>query len=210
LACCLVWAIVPFAAAQEAKQETDKAATPFWLAPKAALDLRALVPADVKLVAPPDRSRELAVLQIGNYDPRDSVSGDLYRVVAGGLKVGGLPFSDRRYSIEQLPDELSGLTLLQTKLQDRVVLDVRFGIVLETAKACWVFVAVEENSLETYKQHGVPSWLQEYAPTGHQLVTGNGNFRVFFKMASAGRIVLGPPCVELRNYMYFAFFAEAK
>jgi hypothetical protein len=214
LAWCLVAALPSWCAAQETT------ATPFWLLPKAELDLRALAPADVKLVSTPDLSRELALLQVGDSDPRESIARDSsnqdtgYRVVAGGLKVGAPPYSDRPFKIEQLPEAFAGLTLLQTKMRQKPVLDGRFGVLLATAKPCTVFVAVEEPALETYKQHGVPSWLQEYVPTGHQLTTDHpsrGNYRVFVKQAPAGRIVLGPPCMELRaNSMYFAFFAEAK
>jgi hypothetical protein len=78
-------------------------------------------------------------------------------------------------------------------------------------------VAIDERALETYKEHGVPSWLQEFAPTGHKVTTddaimgmANAAFQVFVKKAPAGRIVLGPPCMWVRtNAMYFAFFAEA-
>jgi hypothetical protein len=214
LALCLLAAMPSWAAEQEA------AATPFWLLPKAELDLRALAPADVKLVATPDRSRELALLQVGDTDLKnyfaavDSNPDTGYRVLARGLQVGALPYGDRRFRIEQLPEAFVGLTLLQTTMQHKPILDGRFGVVLATAKPCWVFVAIEEDVLQTYKQHGVPSWLQEFAPTGQQLVTNHprrGNCRVFVKQAPAGRIVLGPPCMEAyANSMYFAFFAEAK
>ena len=213
LACCLVATLPSWGAAQEA------AATPFWLLPKVELNVSALAPADVKLVAAPDRSREFALLQVGDNDPKDvaarvSNPETAYRVVAGGLEVGAVPYSDRSFQITQLPKAFAGLPLLQTKMDHKAVLDGRYAIVLEAAKPCMVFVAVEEPALETYKQHGVPYWLQEYQPTGHQLATDHpsrGNYRVFVRQAPAGRIVLGPPCMEVRaNSMYFAFFATAK
>jgi hypothetical protein len=181
------------------------------------LNLRALAPADIKLVAAPERSRELALLQVGNEDPREYVAivsdpDNRYRVIPGGLKRGELIYGDRQYLIERLPTAFEGLTLLQTKLQHKPILDGRYAIVLETAKPCLVFVAVDENALETYKQHGVPSWLQEYAPAGHDVVTDRANFRVFVKQAPAGGISLGPPSLDVAagDAMYFAFFAEAK
>jgi hypothetical protein len=194
----------------------EPAATPFWLLPKVELDLRGLLPADIKLVAAPDLSRQFALLQVGNDDPRNYVSrvagADAgYRVVAEGLKVGASTYVDRTFSIAQLPEEFTGLTLLQTVLQHKPVVDGRFAIDLATAKPCLVFVAVDENALETYKLHGVPAWLQEYAPTGHQVVTDRANYPVFVKQALAGRIALGAPCMNATaNAMYFAFFAEAK
>jgi hypothetical protein len=210
LAFCLVAALPSGAAAQQA------AATPFWLLPMVDLDLRALTPVDVQLVAGPDGSRELALLQVGGTDPRSYTSGSVpndtgYRVVAGGLRVGALIYGDRPYRIEEIPEGFAGLTLLQTKLQHKGVLDGRYAIVLATAKPCWVFVAIEENSLDGYKETGAPSWLQEFAPTGHEVATVRGDFRVFVKKAPAGRIALGPPCMDVNNSaMYFAFFATAQ
>jgi hypothetical protein len=210
LACCLLAVIPSWAVAQ------DAAATPFWLLPKVELDLRGLVPADVKLAAAPDLSRAFALLQVGKYDPRKDVSGVTgadagYRVIAGGLKIGALTYVDRSYSIARLPEEFTGLTLLQTALQHTPVLDGRFAIVLATAKPCFVFVAVDEKALKTYKEHVIPSWLQEYAPTGRQIVTDRGNFPVFVRQTFPGRIALGPPCMNASaNAMYFAFFAVAK
>jgi hypothetical protein len=211
LACCLLAVIPPWAVAQ------DAAATPFWLLPKVELDLRGLVPANVKLVAAPDLWRnKFALLQVGNDDPRKDVSRvtgaeTSCRVIAGGLRIGALTYFDRSYSITRLPEEFTGLTLLQTALQHTPVLDGRFAIVLATAKPCFVFVAVDEKALKTYKQHVIPSWLQEYTPTGRQIVTDRGNFPVFVRQALPGRIALGPPCMNASaNAMYFAFFAVAK
>jgi hypothetical protein len=220
LAFCLLAALPSWAVAQET------ATRPFWLLPKLELDLLPLAPAAVTLVTNPDPSREFALLQVGGFDFRDWTFASSrgpnedtgYRVVKGGLKVGVQPYGDRRYKIEKLPEALAGLTLLQTKMQHKAILDGRYAILLASAKPCSVFVAVDERALEIYKHHGVPSWLQEFAPTGRQLTTddrdmarANAGYQVFVKKAPAGRIVLGPPCMDAStNAMYFAFFAEVK
>jgi hypothetical protein len=218
LAFCLVAALPSGAAAQQA------AATPFWLLPKVELDLRVLTPATVQLVAAPDPAREYALLTIGDYDVKGwlnsmrAANDTGYRVVPGGLKVGALPYADRTYKLEQVPEAFAGLPLLQTKMQHKAILDGRFGILLSTAKPCWVFLAVDERAFEIYKEHGVPAWLQEFAPTGHRLTSddsvmaeANAGYQVFVKKVPAGRIALGPPCSWVRtNTMYFAFFATAK
>jgi hypothetical protein len=210
LASCLLAVIPCWAVAQ------DAAATPFWLLPRVELDLRGLVPADVKLIAAPDLSREFALLQVGKVDPRKESPGVTgadpgYRVIAGGLKTGALTYVDRSYSIARLPEEFAGLTLLQTAWQHTPVLDGRFTIVLANARPCFVFVAVDEKALKTYKDHLIPAWLQEYAPTGHQIVTDRARYLVFVRQALPGRIALGPPCMNASaNAMYFAFFAVAK
>src|SRR5207245_614411 len=117
-----------WAAAQHA------AATPFWLLPKMDVDLRSLAPAAVELVAAPDPSREFAVLQVaGELDakkwtleyraPKDRG----YGVVPSGLQVGAPPYGDREYKIEKLPAVFAGLTLLQTRMGHKGVLDGRYA-----------------------------------------------------------------------------------
>ena len=227
LACCLVCATVPFAAAQEAKPAADEPKTAFWLAPKAELDLRSLAPASVELVASPDRTRAFALLQIGDSVPspdyKTSATYNMpnqdtgYRLVPGGLKVGAPPYGDRTYKISKLDAPFAGLPLLQTKMGHKSVLDGRFSVVVAAAQPCLVFVALDERCLETYKAHGIPAWLQEFAPTGHKLTTDepimterDASYLVFIKKAAAGRITFGPPCSSKGTTMYFAFFATDK
>jgi hypothetical protein len=218
LACCLVCATVPFAAAQEARPAAGETETAFWRAPRVELDLRSLAPAPVELVAGPDRTRDFALLQIGDvvpspdvkigaaYMPNDDTG---YRLVPGGLKVGALPYGDRTYKITKLDAPFAGLPLLQTKNGHKSVLDGRFSVVVAAAQPCLVFVALSQGCLETYKEHGTPAWLQEFAPTGHKLATDNASYLVFVKKAAAGRIAFGPPCSSSSS-MYFAFFATDK
>lgn len=228
---CLVWALLPWTAAQADERAAEKADMPFWLAPKVDLDLRSLSPAPVKLVAGPDGSRMFALLQTGddapsanyvpsnpNLEPFVPKEDTGYRVVAGGLKEGALPYGDRKYKIQKLDAAFSGLTLLQTKNGHKAIVDGRYSVILSAAKPCYVFVAVDERALETYKKHGTPSWLQEFAPTGHKLATDDpimadaaASYLVFVRKTPAGRIALGPPGMDVDyNAMYFAFFAEAR
>ncbi len=193
------------------------------------LDLRPLRPADVTLLAAPDTSRRLLLLRGDDLVPSGDVlpdrpgvspsatQGDAgYRVVPAGLKPGARPYSDREYAIRDLPEGLSGLSLLQTRMGHKGVVDGRFSVVVSAARPCYVFVAIDERALRTYKRHGTPSWLEEFAPTGHRIKTdepvmsrGDGAYRVFVRKAPAGRIALGPPGMdETANAMYFAFFAE--
>ena len=184
LALC-VTLITPFlAAAEEPEPANPDAGAAFWLAPKTDLDLRALSPVTVKVLAAPDGARGFALLKIGDVDPSENfvpTRPDLvpyiadedtgYRVEPEGLKVGVRAFGDRKYKLRVLPEALAGLTLLQTKMGHKSVVDGRFSVVVSVARPCYVFVAVDERVLETYKAHGTPSWLQEYAPTGLKLAT---------------------------------------
>jgi len=203
--------------------------TPFWLTPKVDLDLNSLSPAAVKLVKGPESFRKFALLQTGENAPSSNyVPGGLesfvpsedtgYHVVDSGLKEGAQPYGDRKYKFKKLDAPFTGLTLLQTKMGHKAILDGRYSIVLSAAKPCYVLVAIDERALDTYKKHGTPAWLEEFMPTGHKLATDEpimnqmgASYLVFVKQVAAGRIVLGPPCLDVDiNSMYFAFFAQAQ
>ena len=125
-----------------------------------------------------------------------------YRLVAGGLKEGARPYGDRKYKIQNLDAKFSGLTLLQTRMGHKAILDGRYSVVVAVAKPSYVFVAIDDRALETYKKHGVPSWLQEFAPTGRKVVTDDplmanvgASYLVFVRKAPSGRIAFGPPSI---------------
>jgi len=204
---------------------------PFWQLPKANIDLWSLSPADVTLIAGPNMQRGMIVLQTGaEAPPVDFVptnpelqaflpakdSG--YQVIAKGLNVGAVPFGDRKYKIEKLPPAFAGLSLLQTKMGHKGIVDATYAIVVSAAKPCLVFVALDQRVLDTYSQHGTPSWLQEYAPTGEQIKTDDlimaqtgAQYLVFVRRSAGSRIVLGPPAMDISlNSMYFVFFGEPK
>jgi hypothetical protein len=201
---------------------------PFWLAPQITLEKLSPVPAE--LVSAPDDARSFALLQVGQVDPKAFVTslskpGPLtpdrdsgYEILRQGMKVGALPYGDRTYKIAKLPQALSGLTLLRTRMGHKAVLDGRFSIVVSLDKPGYVLVALDERALESYKQNGSPGWLQEFAPTGLKLETDDPamaaaqiGYRLFARRVPAGRVVLGPPCMDVSlNAMYFALFAEAE
>lgn len=205
---------------------------PFWQLPRTTLDLKALTPAAIKFVAGPEIHRGLAVLQTSEEAPPvdfvPSANPDLqpflpqedagYQVVANALKVGAAPFGDRGYRIEKLPPAFARLTLLRTKMGHKAIVDGRYAIVVSAAKPCLVFVALDQRVLDTYGQHGTPAWLQEFVPTGEKIKTDDpimaqtdAEFHVFVRQAAPGRIVFGPPAMDIQyNAMYFAFFGEGK
>lgn len=224
----IVWAVLTGCAVYGAPPAPEEADPPFWLAPK--VTLKDLSPARVKLVSAPGDTRPLALLQVGDFDPRNFVVSNPksvpfvtdkdsgYEVFPGGMKVGALPYGDRKYKIEKLPTALSGLTLLRTKMGNKAVLDGRFSIVLFVDKPGYVLVALDERALDTYKDYGTPGWLKEFTPTGLKLETDDPlmadakvGYLVFARKVPEGRVVLGPPCMAVdSNAMYFALFAEAK
>jgi hypothetical protein len=205
----------------------EKKDTPFWLAPKIELNI---APVAVTLTSVPDDTVGFGMLQVGTVDPRTFVVSNPaaapfvkaddagYAVIPGGLKVGAAVYGDRTYAIRTLPPALQGLPLLRSRAAHKPIMDGRFAIVVSAAKPCYVMVAIDERAIEIYKQHGIPGWLQEYAPTGHKIETDDplmtqaqAGYQIFARKAAAGRIALGPPCMDVsHNSMYFAFFAEAK
>lgn len=209
----------------------EKTATAFWQRPNVKLDMSSLRPAATTLTAVPNDTQKFALLQTTDETPNDNfvptnptvaplvVQEDSgYSVLAGGLKEGALPYRDRKYKIQELDAAFSGLTLLQTKAGHKAIVDGRFSIVLDSTKPCHVFVAIDQRALDTYKQHGTPTWLEEFAPTGKTIATDDpimaqtkATYLVFVRSVPAGLIALGSPGLDLRhNSMYFAFFAEAK
>lgn len=195
---------------------------PFWKLPAVELPTK-LLPAKVELLARPDLSRALAL-----FDPDHKVTNPLtepfvkktdedYRVVPSGLVKGAKPFSDRNYTITVLPDRLAGLTQLQTRMSHKSIVDGRFGIVLSVARPAYLFVAMDERMLNNFVETGIPSWMQDFAPTGDKILTDDPlmkatevGYLVFAKKCPAGRIVLGPCGADPKyNSMYFVFAAEA-
>jgi hypothetical protein len=186
-------------------------------------------PVKVDLFEIPEDVQDFAVLKMNGEDGKNYVAlnpalatfqgGDVgYRLVNDGLKVGALPYGDRKYSIQTLPSELTGLPLLVTKMAHKGIADSRYAIGLSCEKPCYVFVALDERALETFKKIGAPAWLQEYSPTDWRIETDDPlmseskvGYVVFGRKAPAGRILLGAPAMDTNlNAMYFAFFAEAK
>ncbi len=230
LVVCFALAISSFAVGQEQERANPDSGGSFWLAPKADVDVSKLSPVTVKLLAAPDGSRKFALLKTASYDPSENYipsRPDLvrfaadedtrYRVEPEGLKPGARTFGDRKYTLRDVPKALLGLPLLQTKMGQKSVVDGRFSVVVSVHKPCYVFLALDERALETYKTHGTPSWLEEYAPTDLKLTTdepvmtrSGASFLVFVRTVPAGRVAFGPPSMdEDSNAMYFAFFAAA-
>jgi len=201
-------------------------ALPFWKRAKVEVPQK-LSPAKVELLAEPNMTMPLAIYdpQYANFKvgnplsiPFVKVAKEPYRVIPDGLTNGAKPFSDREYAITALPERLSKLTLVQTKMADKVWVDSRFGIVLSASRPVYLFLAIDERMLATFEKSGTPGWMQEFAPTGEKIVTDdplmklteNAGFLVFVKKCPAGRIVLGPCCADPNyNSMYVPFFADA-
>ena len=186
-------------------------------------------PVAVEVVSEPDKSIGYATIKVGDYVAptnytsmanRDTlVTGAKrdYQVIAGGLKVDALPYSDRTIRLKQIPDALQGLPLLQTKMGNKGIVDARFSIRVAAGEEFSVFLAVDERAVEFYGKAGLPGWMAGFSPTDLRLVTddaimkgSNSGYRVFVKKSGAGEIEFGAACGDVnRTAMYFAFFAKA-
>lgn len=204
-------------------------ALPFWKGTKTEAPQKRLSPAKVELLAGPDLTHGLATFKLQDFtmpvdfiptnsksDPFVKKEQEGYRIVPDGIKKGSNPFSDRDYKITLLPERLGNLTLLQTKMGHKGIVDARFGILLSVSRPVYLFLAIDERVLSTFEGFGTPIWMQEFAPTGEKIVTDDpvmketsSGYLVFVKQCPSGRIVLGPCCANpFNNAMYFAFFAQ--
>jgi hypothetical protein len=198
-----------------------------WTAEIEALNLR---PADVRIVREPNVERELATLKRGDkLAPTDYHPGPRYssfvkgdgatcELVYGGLKPGTMYHTDRTYELVDIPAKLEGLTLLQTKMGHKSIVDGRYSIVVSFSQPGYCFVALDERCVRTYQESGMPSWLEEYSLTDYRIATSDANMRrggkqyiVLAKHVAGDRVALGPSAGHPHNNaMYFAFFASAE
>lgn len=194
------------------------------------IKLPKLKAAKIKLIGKPNLEIDYAVVEIGERDPTNFLdkttvpafvplvdnTSEPYAVAKEPLNVGGKVYGDRTYLLKELPDQLKGLTLLQTRAAHKAIVDARYAIVVQTEKPVWVFVALDDRGLLTYESLGVPGWLKEFSPTGLKIHTddtrmqaSNSGYQIVARRAGPGKVVLGAPAVEVGyNSMYFAFFGE--
>jgi hypothetical protein len=100
---------------------------------------------------------------------------------------------------------------------DKAYVDGRFTILFSVDKPTYAFLALDERPLDTYREFGMPSWLHEFAGTEFLIKCNDPlmaeaeiGFRVLVRKVSAGRVVLGPPCMDSNmSALYFSFFAYA-
>ena len=200
---------------------------PFWEAPTSQLDLSRLIPATVELIESPDVSRPMATFLVnGRSTPTNFVptSQEIrpyipeetqpWAVLEKGLRVGAVPYGDRKYTVVELPEEFEGLTLLRTGMGQKAIVDARYFGRLKLPELTYVFLAIDERIIEIYKEQCRPLWLDGFAPTGQTLRTDEPVMKrqdkvylVFVKEVPAGTFTLGPACTHPGDSsMYFAFF----
>lgn len=195
----------------------------FWKRPAVPLPAK-LLPAKLELVAKPNLTRALAL-----FDPDHKVTNPAvepfvvkaeedYRIVPAGMVKGARPFADRKYVITDLPAKFSGLTQVQMRMSHKNIVDGRFGLVLSADRPVQLFLAIDQRMLATFAGQGVPSWMEEFAPTGDRiqsddpLMQAQGiGYLVFVRNCPLGRIVLGPCGADPKfNSMYLVFAGEAE
>jgi hypothetical protein len=224
--------VVAVSQARCASAEEDQGvsqAEGFWDLPALFEDLPHLSPAKVQLVSTPNRERRFATFELGGRKgPQDykttnpvlrpfaTVEEMDYRIEKFSSDV--MPWVDRKYRVESLPHTVKGLPLLRTRMGHKGIVDGRFALVLELKEPAYVFLAVDERAIDTYKRFGTPNWMRGFAPTGLRVVTDDpimkqtsSGFAVFAKKAPKGELVLGPSsCNPYKDAMYFAFFGTAE
>ena len=221
---------LPLLAGLVASATETESAQRDWSPHKSQLNLSGLRPAQLKLLAAPNQSLILATFTQGEWTaPVDFVptgqpgkpyvvSGDVAcRMAQDGARLGAVPYTDRKYKITDLPEQLQGLTLVQTRMGHKSIVDARYSIVLSAPQPCYLFVAVDERAIEVYRKSGTPCWLEEFLDTGLTIATDDPGmqederrFMVFVREVPKGTISLGPSAAIVRTSMYFAIAAAAK
>ena len=112
-------------------------------------------------------------------------SNKTYRLLPRGFVRGAQIYSDRRYRVRELPEELVGSDFIQTANDD----DESRGdewLSFDSPVPMRVLVAVDN------RQRDPPAWVKKkYLRTDQQLVTDDCTMRIYSCEYPAGRIVLG-------------------
>lgn len=108
-----------------------------------------------------------------------------YRLQPSGLVHGALVYSDRRYRVRELSDDLLGSDFIQTANDD----DTSSGdewLSFDSPVPLRVMVAVDKRLPDP------PAWIREtYSKTDQHLVTDDCTMRIYSREYPAGHIILG-------------------
>ena len=194
---------------------------PAWINDKPKITFKSLSPVAVKLISAPqgnDYSDFGPIFQPLTAYLRSE--GFNYKIVPEGIKQGAMPYTDRTYTIQELPALANGLTLLQTKMGHKGIGDRAFSIVVATEKPAYLFLAIDERMIRQWQKDGTPEWVQDFGPTGYRIVTDDPTMReervyqIAARKVAASQIKLGPPWnhpQEDTSYsMYFAFVGSGE
>lgn len=160
----------------------------------------------------------------GNIEMPIRARESLYAISPLGLDRGARPYTDRPYTIKELPDELRNLTLLRTCMDHRALCDDEFKVTVKVALPFDTFLAIDERMLEKWRGLANPSrWIQDivnlngYERTSHRITTddpvmqrGNAGYLVYKVVHDRNRREYGfrAPCGDKNVAMYFAFFSD--
>ncbi|RJR32142.1 hypothetical protein C4569_00295 [Candidatus Parcubacteria bacterium] len=127
---------------------------------------------------------------------------------SGIANAGSQPYIDRTITIRSLSSELSGQTLLRTKMDDKA--NSSLSVSFEISEPATVYVIGWEDSWGWGKK---PLWLtQNFTPTGLSLTTSAGSKSlIYVKNYLPGKVSLGAcgdGCVG--NIMYFVIVKPGK
>ena len=190
--------------------------SPAWINDKPKITFKSLSPVAVKLVSAP-QGNDYNDFGPG-FQPLTAYlrsEGFNYKLVPEGMKQGAMPYTDRTYTIQELPALANGLTLLQTRMGHKGIGDRAFSIVVATEKPAYLFLAIDERMIRQWHKDGTPEWIDEFSPTGYRIVTDDPTmqeeriYQIAARKVAANQIKLGPPwnhSQEDTSYsMYFAF-----
>lgn len=112
---------------------------------------------------------------------------------------GNTCYSDRNYTMTQVPTVLTGSIQIKTANDDKTNSDENF-LSFELSGEASIYIAYDQHIQE------LPSWMNDWKLTGEQIISSrSGVYLVYSKEYHAGRVTLGGNASSVDDNMYLAF-----
>lgn len=137
-------------------------------------------------------------------DQRIQPEGLDYLVCPQALNDGQRLYTDRAYTLVEVPEKYRSLTYIQT-CQDDKSAQRNFNLPLEVNAPVMVYVARDDRLKER------PAWLRAFKDTGNDFTSNDPyapRYSIFAKAYPKGKIVLGPNNGVTMSCMYLAMIEE--
>jgi len=137
-------------------------------------------------------------------DQRTKPEGVGYVVCPHALNDGQRLYTDRSYTLVEVPEKYQSLTYIQT-CQDDKSAQRNFNLLLEVNAPVMVYVARDDRLKER------PAWLSAFGDTGDDFTSSDAfspNYSIFAKAFPKGRVVLGSNNGVMLSCMYLVMIEQ--
>jgi hypothetical protein len=129
----------------------------------------------------------------GKLAPKSTPEGCEWGRLAKGAKI----YTDRRYTLKAVPDELAGGLLLRTRNDDKTVSADEQRMTLRFDGPARVWLAFSEKD-------DLPQWAVQWNLSSHRLATDNGEYILIRRDTRRGWGKLNGPATRHANYFVIA------